>query len=374
MEGIRVEFTPPGYKNHTILAIANIKNSKYQTNAARSAIELDANSEILADIYDIYCRYIQKQMDNLEKLEYSKSWAMSEGRYLMRPLIVDNYSNSHAKPMDEDVLTYRLAKIKCIALENEGKRNIVSAEHIYNIPEINIFESKMTQAAEFLLREIKSEATLNDLIGVVCSKDNFLNNASNVICNYDTYNMLHQYAISNKEVSSIVVSYAQRRIKLTYSVIDGRWMSFNLSDRDIGRTLFIPKGDFDIEGLKDEVGVKTFGTIFIKSGTSLYNYIIKMIDCFMSDNAKENRILLEIFLSNIFDSRILEEVYTQDILKGNAVRQYVDKSNRYFGVSDEMIEKMWSKINIEEFYKNILTQNYTLYSIDNWSRKGDLVI
>ena len=232
----------------------------------------------------------------------------------------------------------------------------------------------MTQAAEFLLREIKSEATLNDLIGVVCSKDNFLNNASNVICNYDTYNMLHQYAISNKEVSSIVVSYAQRRIKLTYSVIDGRWMSFNLSDRDIGRTLFIPKGDFDIEGLKDEVGVKTFGTIFIKSGTSLYNYIIKMIDCFMSDNAKENRILLEIFLSNIFDSRILEEVYTQDILKGNAVRQYVDKSNRYFGVSDEMIEKMWSKINIEEFYKNILTQNYTLYSIDNWSRKGDLVI
>ena len=318
MEGIRVEFTTPGYKNHTILAIANIKNSKYQTNVARSAIELDANSEILADIYDIYCRYIQKQMDNLEKLEYSKSWAMSEGRYLMRPLIVDNYSNSHAKPMDEDVLTYRLAKIKCIALENEGKRNIVSAEHIYNIP------------------EIKSEATLNDLIGVVCSKDNFLNNASNVICNYDTYNMLHQYAISNKEVSSIVVSYAQRRIKLTYSVIDGRWMSFNLSDRDIGRTLFIPKGDFDIEGLKDEVGVKTFGTIFIKSGTSLYNYIIKMIDCFMSDNAKENRILLEIFLSNIFDSRILEEVYTQDILKGNAVRQYVDKSNRYFGVSDEM--------------------------------------
>lgn len=40
VEGIRVEFTTPGYKNATILAIANIKNSKYQTNVARSALEL----------------------------------------------------------------------------------------------------------------------------------------------------------------------------------------------------------------------------------------------------------------------------------------------------------------------------------------------
>ncbi len=374
VEGIRVEFTTPGYKNSTILAIANIKNSKYQTNVARSAIELDSNSEMLEEIYDIYCKYIQKQMDGLEKLEYSKLWAMSEGTYLMRPLIADNYSNSRVEPMDEEVLTHRLAKIKCIALENEGKRKIVSAEHIYNIPEINIFESKMTKAAEFLLKEIKSEATLNDLIGVVCSKDNFLNDVSNVICNFDTYNILHQYAISNKEVSSIVVSHAQRRIRLTYSAIAERWISFNLSDRDIGRTLFIPKGNFDIEGLEDEVGVKTFGTIFVRSGTSLYNYIIKMIDFFLSENAKEDKILLEIFLGNIFDSRILEEVYTQDILKGNAVRQYVDNSNRHLGVSDEVIEKMWSKINIEEFYKNVLTQNFTLYSIDNWSRKEDLVI
>ena len=33
------------------------------------------------------------------------------------------------------------------------------------MPEINIIESKMTQAAEYLLKEIKSEATLKNLIG-----------------------------------------------------------------------------------------------------------------------------------------------------------------------------------------------------------------
>lgn len=34
VEGIRVEFSTPGYRSKSILAIANIKNSKYQTNVA----------------------------------------------------------------------------------------------------------------------------------------------------------------------------------------------------------------------------------------------------------------------------------------------------------------------------------------------------
>jgi hypothetical protein len=158
VEGIRVEFTTSGYKNSSILAIANIKNSKYQTNGARSAIELDANGEILSDIYDVYTKYIQDQMDRLEKLDYSKSWAISEGRYLMRPLLPNEFSNERMEPVDETILTQRMAKLKCIVLENQGQRNVVSAEEVYNMNEVTIFESKMTQAAEYLLREIKSEA------------------------------------------------------------------------------------------------------------------------------------------------------------------------------------------------------------------------
>lgn len=34
---------------------------------------------------------------------------------------------------------------------------------------------------------------------------------------YDGYNILHQYSVSNKEVSKIVVNHSQRGIKLTYS-------------------------------------------------------------------------------------------------------------------------------------------------------------
>ena len=369
VEGIRVEFTTPGYKNSSILAIANIKNSKYQTNVARSAIELDANGEILSDIYDVYTKYIQGQMDKLENLNYSKSWAISEGRYLMRPLLQDELSNERMEPVDENILTQRMARLKCIVLENQGQRNVVSAEEVYNMEEVNIFESKMTQAAEYLLKEIRSEATLNNLIGIVCSQDNFLQNVDNIFCNYDGYNILHQYSVSNKEVSKIVVNHSQRRIKLTYSQKNNIWYEFDIRNRGFIKSIFIPKNEFVIEGLKEEIGVRTFGTIYMQSNTEFYKYIVKMISVFMEDETDENRMLLEIFLGNVFDSRILEQSYVPNNDTNNMVRQLME--DRFVKVSDELIEKMWNKIDVDEFSKIVLTKNYSLYSIDNWSRKED---
>lgn len=369
VEGIRVEFTTPGYKSATILAIANIKDSKYQTNVARSALELDANSEILSEIYDIYRRYVQEQMDKLEQLDYSKSWAISEGRYLMRPLVSDDYTNYRVEPADEGVLTQTLAKIRNIALENKGKRSIVSAEDIYNLPEVNIFESKMTEAAEYLLKEIKSEATLNDLIGVVCSEDNFLEKTNNVFCNYDMYNILHQYALSNKEISAVIVSHKQRRIKITYSSTADQWYIFDLKSRGMARKLYVPKGDFSIEGLIDEIGVKTYGAIIVKSGTSLCDYAIKMIKTFSNEDTEENRIMLEIFLGSIFDSNILESVYAKEVSRENVIKKSFDV--RGIRVSDELMDKIWLKVDKEEFSKIILARNYAFYSIDNWTRTGE---
>lgn len=366
VEGIRVEFTTPGYKSSTILAIANIKDSKYQTNVARSALELDANSEMLSEIYDIYRKYVQEQMDKLEQLDYSKSWAISEGGYLMRPLVCDDYTNYRVEPTDEGVLTRTLAKIRNIALENDGKRSIVSAEDIYNLSEINIFESKMTEAAEYLLKEIKSNATLNDLIGVVCSEDNFLAKTSNIVCNYDVYNILHQYALSNKEISNIVVSHKQRRIRVTYSMINGRWYIFDLKNRGVVRKLYIPKKEFYIEGLVDEIGVKTYGSVIIKSDTQLYDYVVKIIKIFLKEDTEENKIMLEIFLENIFDSNSLESVYAQDASKESVAKHFFEGRN--VRMNAEIMDKIWKKIDLDEFTRVVLSQYYSLYSIDNWIR------
>lgn len=371
VEGIRVEFSTPGYKNISILAIANIKNSKYQTNVARSAIEFDANNEILSDIYDVYKEYVQNQMDRLERMDYAQSWAVSEGRYLMKPLIYDDYSNNRIEPIDEEVLIHRLAHLKCLALENDGKRRIVSAEEVTGLKEVNIFECEMTRAAEYLLKEVRSTATLSNLINVVCD-DNFLKDVKNVICNMDSTNILHQYALRNKEVSKIEVAHKQRRIRLTYITKSDLWYEFDLRNRGMmAKSLYIPKVDIPIVGLKDEIGVKTTNGIYIRGNTEFCGYLRKVIETFQGENTEENKVLLEVFLSYVFDSKVLEVVYKQDVNTNNMFKQLLEE--RFMRVSNELIEKMWAQIDAEEFINKILTKNYSLYSIDNWSRKDNMI-
>ena len=314
---------------------------------------------------------VQNGMDRLEDQDYAQSWAVSEGRYLMRPLIYDDYSNSRIEPIDEDVLIHRLAHLKCLALENEGVRQIVSAEDVAELEEINIFECEMTRAGEYLLKEVRSSATLSSLIGVVC-KDNFLAGVKNVICNIDMGNLLHQYALKNKEVSKIEVAHKERRIHVTYSCKNDLWYEFDLRNRGLAaRSLHIPKKNMVISGLKEEIGVKNFGGIYIQSNTELCEYLIKVIGAFQSEDTEENKILLKVFLSYVFDNKVLEVAYKQDVNTSNMFKQLLEE--RFVHVSNELIEKMWAKIDTQEFVNKILTKNYTLYSIDNWSRKNDSI-
>lgn len=372
VEGIRVEFSTPGYKNASILAIANIKNSKYQTNVARSALELDASNEILSDIYDVYKEYVQEQMMELEKQDYAQSWAASEGRYLMRPLTFDEYSNSRVEPIDEEVLISRLAHLKCLALENNKERYMVSAQDVFELNEINIFESEMTRAGEYLLKEVKSNATLSQLMEVVC-EDNLMDGVKNVVCNIDMNNPLHEYALRNKEVSKIKVAHKQRRIQITYSIKNDLWYEFDLKDRRLlERTLYIPKNNAAIiTGLNEEIGLSTFGGIYIKSGSEFYDYLISVIKAFQMDENEENKMLLEAFMSSIFDNRMLEVVYEENINTSNIFRQMLEEN--FVHVSNELVEKMWSKVDLKEFKDKILTKNYTLYSINNWVRSNESI-
>ena len=183
------------------------------------------------------------------------------------------------------------------------------------------------------------------------------------------YNILHQYALSNKDISSIIVDHKQRRIRLQYSLNVDIWYKFVFKYSDVSRFLYIPKEYFSIEGLVDEVGVKTSDCIVINSDTSLYDYIIKVINIFLKENTEENRFMLDRFLESILDSNILERVYKRDISKEIVEDQLYNVGG--IGLSHEIMNKIWNKISMEEFIRIILAQNYTLYTIDNWIRKDD---
>lgn len=365
VEGIRVEFTTPGYRGETIFAIANIKNSKFKTNVARSALEYDANKQILKDIYSCYKDYIQEQIDNLEKNNFSKSWALDEGNYLMTPLLDSRYSNQECRPIDNISLIKSLAELKCLILENAGKREFVAASEVHNLVEFNIVECKMAYAIESLFKEIKSEATLENIINVVCIEDNFLKGTKNVICNYDHSNVLHRYALKGKEVSSISVNQTQRRINLTFSNEADIWEKFNLS-YEFDKYLYIPKKEFIIKGIKDEIGIDSACGIYLRSDSSFCVYIKELVDE-LKNSFRDNKFLIGRFLSILFSSRILEKVYDKD--------SDIDCSDifedRLLYRRNESLSALWTKIDMEKFKSEVLTQNLSLFSINNWSRKHD---
>lgn len=368
VEGVRVEFSTPGYKNRPFLAIANIRNSKYQTNVARSAIELGSSNEILSNIYDVYRMHIETQMDELEKQNYAHSWAMSEGYYLMKPLLDDyDYHNERSQPLNEEVLVQRLALLKCLALENNSKRKIISARDAVDLDEINIFECEMTRAGEKLLKEVRSDATLSSIISTVC-EDNFLKETKNVICAISEYNILHRYALRNKEVKKIKVAYDQRRIQLTYAKSNDSWYEFEFKGSSRERKLFIPKGEAVIEGLREEVGVKAFGGIYLQGGTELSRFIERFITTVQRDisNKEESTRLLEAFFSIIFESGVLEIEHKQE----DDVRRIFEKysENARIRLSNEMWTEVFRFISSEELANVILKKNHILYSIENWLR------
>lgn len=157
-----------------------------------------------------------------------------------------------------------------------------------------------------------------------------------------------------------------------YSCKNDLWYEFDLRNRGLAaRSLYIPKKNMVISGLKEEIGVKNFGGIYIQSNTELCEYLIKVIGAFQSEDTEENKILLEVFLSYVFDNKVLEVAYKQDVNTSNMFKQLLEE--RFVRVSNELIEKMWAKIDTQEFVNKILTKNYTLYSIDNWSRKNDSI-
>lgn len=168
------------------------------------------------------------------------------------------------------------------------------------------------------------------------------------------------------------LAHKERRIHVTYSCKNDLWYEFDLRNRGLAaRSLYIPKKNMVISGLKEEIGVKNFGGIYIQSNTELCEYLIKVIGAFQSEDTEENKILLEVFLSYVFDNKVLEVAYKQDVNTSNMFKQLLEE--RFVRVSNELIEKMWAKIDTQEFVNKILTKNYTLYSIDNWSRKNDSI-
>lgn len=368
VEGIRVEFFTPGFKGENLLSIANITGSKYQTNVARSALEYDENNEALKAIYDCYKLFIEDQINELQKLDYSQSWAIEEGKFIMNPLLGVNYtSNELIHSIDDSLLIKSLSEIKSVFVETNGTRNVVSVNDIINLKAFDIFDSKMIEAIEYLFKEIPSNSTVSEIINIV-NHENRIVTENPLITNYNEFNPLHEYIFSKKQVSKIIVNTKTRRIQLTYEEKDNIWDSYKIeSNHSITsiNKLNLPKNHFKIEGLENEVGVKTIGGIYLNSETDLCKYLKNTVNLFDPNNSKDDIILLDRFLqfacNLIFTETLVEEKEFE-----YQMRRFEQRSSNLW--YDDVFTKLWDKIDLSDFKNNILAKNHSIFSLDNWNR------
>lgn len=373
VEGIRVEFESPGYRNTNILSLANITGSRFQTNVARTSLEYDANNEALRSIYNCYRLFVEDQITELQKHNYSKSWALQESHYLMTPLLNNrSYSDDKLEPIDRELLIQSLSELKCLFVEKDGDRKNLSITDVQKLDQFDILDYEIINVIESLFKEISSDITVSNMIKTVLGNDIDLGN-NHIITNFDKYNLLHNQITSNKQVSKIKVDIPTRKIQLTYINSNNIWNTYAITNehkkyyRSAGQ-LNIPIEDFTIDGLTNEVGIKSIGGIYLNSDSDLCKYLKKVISIFESEETKENKILLEIFLGEVFDTNFLEyamEEKDTDFF----IRRMTRTRNPYY--DDTISSKMWEKIDLDEFKKEVLLKKHTLFSLDNWIRTSD---
>lgn len=372
VEGIRVEFSTPGYKNHSIFSIANIKGCKYQTNVARTALEYDENYETLKSIYDCYRLFVEDQIANLEKQNYSKVWALQEAQYLMRPLIQSDYYNDETKPINEKLLIDSLSEIKCLFVEKDGDRSLMSVKELNDIDSFDIFDYNMINVIESLFKEIPTEITVSKMIETVTGNAE-INTDNYVVTNFNNYNLIHRQILLKKQISNISVAPAKRKIQLTYKKGNDLWREFEIYSfrRSYSQKLqlYLPQDEFIIDGLTNEIGVNTITGIYLSSESELCKYLKKVVSTIEEKNRDENNILLNIFFSYVFGENFLEYTYEEkdfDLL----VRRF--NNNKTISYSEEYASKLWSIIDVDEFKKTVLVKKHLLFSLSNWSRRNDI--
>lgn len=364
IEGIRVEFSTPGYKNKPILALANIKGGQYKTNVARSEMEMDENQNVLSDIYSVYSKYLRDQIKSIQENNFSQSWALSESDYLMSRLLQNNTVHSTPEPIDSNLLIQAFSDLDYVIVEDKGDRKCISVNKVRALDEVNVFNCAMLEAIERMLTETPNNTSASNILNVLWPDNNFLLNVRNVLCNYSPRKILHEYALQNKKISQIAVNRDKRIIQLTYSnsgeTILKKYEVSEVIDKPFlscPQNIFIPIKDFVIKGLNDEIGVEVNDNLYFASNNEVSNYITNTLMKLESEKATKH--LVEPFLQLItFFCTFTGSITNKDHLTTRVLKEF----------GPENAEKLWDVIDRTEFFNIALKKNYSLYSTTHWNR------
>lgn len=379
VEGIRVEFNTPGYKNSRVVSVANAtgKNAP-TTNVARSNIEVNTEKEtLLKDIYKLYINHITNEIKSVqEKGGFSLTWAITESSILLEPLISSkgDYSSESPEAIDESLLLSTLGDAHIFLIEERLQRRSTSLNELNLIDDLWVTDCNLFKSADSLIREIPGSSSLTGLMKTLYANKENMSHLTSLFCGFDQTDVLHKAVLNNRQIAEIKVYPFERRVDIRWSLLKSvpHWLYYKVTDTKGSYNPFdseqmeyyIQLEDCKIEGLADENIIKCFDNcyIFIK-GSPFHAFITSVINA--SNDSKERQevvksalVILNDYLIN-FTTTIGSEKGVEQIMKR---RLETDEEI----VSDNIFKKY---INKNNFINAILSTHWKVFNSSAWSRR-----
>ncbi|MFT3685878.1 MAG: hypothetical protein QM783_13305 [Phycisphaerales bacterium] len=286
IEGVRVEFTAPGYRtSEAICAMANACGSRApRTNVARSSIEAGADREkMLEAIYKAYCDHVKSEHEAMQKERgFSSTWASQEASFLMSALMIEG-------AVSDELLEGQVSRLAIVPVEADGARTTMTVEKIQSLKHFWTVNSLLLYHAESLIRETVGSLSLSSIIGVL---GDALKLPTDPIVT-SVPHALRQMIFAKREVDLVRIDVMQRRLDLRFGLIGDRasWYSTKETDRDVFEFGYsrrpLRSGDADrirlaaraipVEGDSPVKAVKSDGIWYLMYECELTQYLLGLI-------------------------------------------------------------------------------------------------
>jgi hypothetical protein len=305
--GVRVERTTPGFQDLRIAAILNATGDKApRTNVARSQIDAtDQWDSALKEIYKSICEHVTSEMARMQSEDSrSLTWAVLEAPYIINPIARD------AGVTNPALLTEEISRLPALLVESEGRRKAISAAELDQEQHFWTVDSDFVNHAEWLIREVKADASLSNLIKSL-GVEEFNLPETPVLCGASPSNILAANVLRRREVDILHFRAEQRRVDLRWvarEASDPRWarhstgespsgqrihavtivqQTFGLQPQNTPFQILVKRRDVKINGGDSYDAVAVRDSTFLFGSPVLITTLCKLIDGFDKDNSEQ---------------------------------------------------------------------------------------
>lgn len=377
IEGVGVEFTTPGFRRNSVLAIANIVGKGApKTNVARTLLEDTIEyRETLKIIYKLYAKHITDEVSRLSNTdEYSLSRAVEQAPFIASPLI--NPASEAVRPL---LLDEEVANVPFILLEENAKRRSMSVNELSTLSTFWTVNSPLTSSVEFFVREAPRDISASVIL------DSLRDGASDLpdgvtMCNFGTTKHIEKSIRKIFEPVSIEADERGRRLTMKWEKIEKapRWISsadlygeLYMSDRRLWSAI-VERNEYK-RNIRDSREVMiAVGDVQIKNLSEFGEFIANR-QLYLHPEDSTSKFIKAVWLSNASDRSVLVCGYTMllDIIRSHGFQRHtvtVDGLNKV--ASHNGLNEFLERLDMSAFIAEVRESQGKLFDPFAWKRRG----